>query len=109
MIYYGIDTEFLQSGTKDEPDVHTIQISNGNLTWVFKSHEELYKWFRKNAPKLLFTWTTEAEFGSFKSWGFIGANPYRKDLDRIKRFWIERPSRNRKKKMVKTLVLTKMI
>lgn len=104
MHYYGIDTEFLQSGTKNQSDVHTIQISNGEKTWVFKSHEELFGWFRKKAPKLLFTWTTEAEFGSFKAWKFIGADPYRNDLDRIKRFWIERPSRNRKNKMVKTLV-----
>lgn len=104
MIYYGIDTEFLQGGKKDTQDVHTIQISDGNNTCVFKTREELYSWFRRKAPKLLFTWTTEAEFGSFKSWGFIGANPYRKDLDRIKRFWVERPSRNRKNKLVKTMV-----
>lgn len=102
--YYGIDTEFLQSGKADHPDVHTIQISDGETMWVFRSREELYKWFRKHTPKLLFTWTTEAEFGSFKAWGFIGANPYRNDLDRIKRFYIERPSRNKKGKMTKTLV-----
>lgn len=89
-VYYGIDTEFLSTGTADQNDVHCIQISDGhNQDFFFTHQKELQQWFWTHKPDILYTWTTRPEFGSLKAWEFIGANPYNTELERVQRFNIE--------------------
>lgn len=90
MVFWGVDTEFLSGGLKRQNDVHSIQLSDGHdQHFFFMDKTELQQWFWRFKPDILFTWTVRPEFGSLKSWGFIGTNPYNKDFDRVQRFYVD--------------------
>lgn len=92
-MFWGIDTEFAAAGKVGKSHVHSIQVSDGfDRNHFFTEPEQLDQWFLKQRPipKVLYTWTTSAEFGSLKAWGYIGTDPYRDDLERVTRFRILR-------------------
>jgi len=70
---FGIDTEFLSSGRRDDPShVHSIQVWNPGEKGFFTSPEDFKKWLTLTCPELFFTWTTKPEFGSVRAWGLLG-------------------------------------
>jgi len=69
---WGIDTEYLKSGTTDAKATHTIQIHNGEIGFVFWSPDEFRRFLCEVQPEMFFTWTTAPEFGSLRAWGLLG-------------------------------------
>lgn len=69
--YWAFDSEFMMSGRAGAPeDVHTVQFSDGESSFVLESAEELRSWlYQHRTLKNLYGFVILPDMGSVEEWG----------------------------------------
>lgn len=78
-VIWGFDSEFLSSGRLNHSeDVHTVQFSNGDDSFVLESADDLKRWiYNHHRIKVLYGFVILPDLGSIEEWLGSGSVHYR--------------------------------